>query len=603
MINSDAPEWFALQPDISSAIDLLLAHAGKHSDPIIGVVPGTGLVTRCAVEAGANILFALSAGVYRNLGAPSLASFLPFGNANDQTLDLLIRDILPRAKNVPVVAGVWAADPELDLPRHLERLKSLGVAGVVNWPAVDFVDGTFRQVLEEEGLGSETEIGLMLSARDAGLRAFGFALTPELSGRFAATGVDGMILNLGWTLPRDDVRQRGDRLQMAIVRLTAMLAAVVKSGRRPLCLAFGGPVETPEDFERLLRHVPVDGFAGGSLFERLPVEHALSAAIRGFRSIVVHSDDGNDGAGIGPIVAKSQAMRELVRGIARVAPFDVNVCVEGETGCGKELVATQIHRLSRRTARSFVTVNCGAIPDALLESELFGHERGAFTGADRRRRGKFELADGGTLFLDEIADLSRHGQVALLRALQQREITTVGGETPIPVDVRVVAASNRPLLPLVAAGEFREDLYYRLNHITLRVPPLRERIEDFPLLIGDVVAGLRQRLGRNIRGVSRRFEARLRRHHWPGNVRELQHVLCEAALLEDGDVLDGIRFTPDSAADSGRAHTKIVGRSSKPSRRQTAIQSLCEADGNKSLAAQNLGITRKTLYAWLREES
>ena len=289
-------------------------------------------------------------------------------------------------------------------------------------------------------------------------------------------------------------------------------------------------------------------------------------------------------------------MRRLLGLIDRVAPYDVSVCIDGETGSGKELVATQIHLKSPRAHRPFVTVNCGAIPETLLESELFGHEKGAFTGADRLRLGKFEVADGGTLFLDEVADLSPRGQVALLRALQQREVTRVGASTPRPVDVRIVAASNHPLAGLVEQGRFRADLYYRLNQFLLTVPPLRERPEDLPLLVEHVLEGLRHRLRRPIIGPSRRFLAKLTQHRWPGNVRELQHVLCQAALLEDGEVLEGDHFSPTSSPTLPPAGPPA---STADLRFEAAREALSRAGGNKSRAAQALGITRKTLYAWL----
>jgi two-component system, NtrC family, response regulator HydG len=204
------------------------------------------------------------------------------------------------------------------------------------------------------------------------------------------------------------------------------------------------------------------------------------------------------------------------------------------------------------------------------------------------------------LFLDEVADLSPRGQVALLRALQQREITRVGASSPRAIDVRVVAASNQPLEALVAAGRFRADLYYRLNQFLLAVPPLRSRAEDIPLLAEHILEGLRHRLRRPIAGASRRFLARLAQHGWPGNVRELQHVLCQAALLEDGEVLEGTHFAPEQFPVPRREGESSV---SPPSRLQLAQNALERAGGNKSRAAEALGITRKTLYAWLGDHT
>jgi DNA-binding NtrC family response regulator/predicted TIM-barrel enzyme len=574
-----------------------ISSAGRLVAPVVGVVTGSGQVAQSAVEAGADFLLVLNSGLYRSQGAGSLASFLPYGNANRQTLELLTTHVLPRAHDVPVVAGVLASDPEIDLGEHLATLKGLGVAGVTNWPAVDFVDGRYREALEAEGLGSGPEVGLVRAARAAGLLAFGFTLRPDLAARFAEAGAEGLILNLGLTRPVEGVVERRDQLQQAIVRLNAMLRAATRSGRRPLCVAYGGPIAGQEDLEQLLLHAPVDGFAGGSVFERLPVHQAIASAVGRFKGVVrqVSAED----RAAGPLVGRGPAMRRLLCLIDRVAPYDVSVCIEGETGSGKELVATQIHQRSPRAHRPFVTVNCGAIPETLLESELFGHEKGAFTGADRMRLGKFDVADGGSLFLDEVADLSPHGQVALLRALQQREITRVGASAPRAIDVRVIAASNQPLEELVAAGRFRADLYYRLNQFLLTVPPLRERAEDLPLLAEHILEGLRHRLRRPIAGTSRRFLAKLARHGWPGNVRELQHVLCQAALLEDGEVLEGTHFTLGPSPGPRRA-----GESPGParSRHQIARDALDRAGGNKSRAAEALGITRKTLYAWLASE-
>lgn len=247
---------------------------------------------------------------------------------------------------------------------------------------------------------------------------------------------------------------------------------------------------------------------------------------------------------------------------------------------------------------AFVTLNCGAIAESLLESELFGHEKGAFTGAHRRRLGKFELAHRGTLFLDEIADLSPHAQVSLLRALQQREITRVGGETAIPVDVRIVAASHQDLAERVAAGLFRADLYYRLNGLTMIIPPLRERPADLSLLAETILQRLCVQWNLPPRRISTEFLERMTRHTWPGNVRELQHIIGQALLLEDSRVLNGAHFYPSSP---GKSQGVVPQTENKPSRRETAEKALRVAQGNKSAAATALGVTRKTLYAWLRK--
>src|SRR5476649_2225344 len=225
------------------------------------------------------------------------------------------------------------------------------------------------------------------------------------------------------------------------------------------------------------------------------------------------------------IVGASPALTALLSRVSKVAGSDSTVLITGETGTGKELVAREIHRRSRRASRAFVAVNCAAVPRDLIASELFGHEKGAFTGALQRRLGRFELADGGTIFLDEIGELASDTQVALLRVLQEREFERVGGQQPIRVDVRVVAATNRDLTQAVADGVFREDLFYRLNVIPVEMPPLRQRQEDIAVLLAHFVNRYARKAGKTIRRVSKRTLDLLKAYPWPGNVRELQNVI------------------------------------------------------------------------------
>jgi len=580
-----------------NAIQRILSVRGRQTSPLIGIVAGSGLVARGAVDAGADLLFAMNAGLYRNQGGGSFAAFLPYGNANDQTEALLREHVLPRRGPLPVVAGVMASDPTCPLEERLGRLKRLGVDGVVNWPTVGFVDGRYRAALEEEGCGTAAELAMLSLAQEMGFATFGFTVSGDrTAARFAAARTDVLILGLGLTHEVEDIRQRRDQVQKSTTLLNAMLDDIRRAGRGPAppTLAFGGPITTPEDLEQVLAHAEIDGFAGGSVFERLPLQSTLTSLVRRYKGLLIHTGSVAHPGGFGAMVGASDVMRELQRRVERVAPFDVNVYIEGESGTGKELVAAQLHRLGVRRHRAFVTVNCGAIPDGLLESELFGHEKGAFTGADRRRPGKFELAHGGILFLDEVADLSPHGQVALLRAIQQREITPVGGDQPRPVDVRVLSASNRPLADLVEQGRFRADLYYRLNGVTVELPPLRQRLDDLPLLVEHILGRLRIQFNRDVRGVSSDFSRKMREHPWPGNVRELEHVLSQAVMFDDGPVLTGKHFQP-----SARRATDDPGAA----RRQALQRALLQAGGNKSRAAELLGVTRRTLYAWLRDAS
>ncbi len=237
------------------------------------------------------------------------------------------------------------------------------------------------------------------------------------------------------------------------------------------------------------------------------------------------------------IVGSSQALRKVLRQVAKVAPSDSTVLILGETGTGKELVARAIHKRSKRAERAFIGVNCAAIPPSLIASELFGHEKGAFTGAMQRRMGRFESANGGTIFLDEVGDLPAEIQIALLRVLQEREIERVGSSRQIPVDVRVVAATHRDLSALVAEGKFRQDLLYRLNVVPIQMPPLRERVADIPLLVEYFIDRFGKRSGKKFRTIDKKFLKAFQAYGWPGNVRELQNVIERAVILSDDHTL------------------------------------------------------------------
>src|SRR3984893_11690884 len=237
------------------------------------------------------------------------------------------------------------------------------------------------------------------------------------------------------------------------------------------------------------------------------------------------------------IVGSSEALRKVLHQVAKVAPSDSTVLILGDTGTGKELIARAIHKRSSRADRAFIGVNCAAIPPSLIASELFGHEKGAFTGASQRRLGRFELANGGTIFLDEVGDLPGEIQIALLRVLQEREIERVGGNNSIPVDVRVLAATHWDLNVLVAEGRFREDLLYRLNVVPIEVPPLRERAADIPLLVEYFIDRFGKRAGKKFKTIDRKSLKAFQSYEWPGNVRELQNVIERAVILSEGETL------------------------------------------------------------------
>jgi len=302
------------------------------------------------------------------------------------------------------------------------------------------------------------------------------------------------------------------------------------------------------------------------------------------------------------IVGTSPALQTVLSAISKVAPTDSTVLITGETGTGKELVARAIHRRSVRNSRAFISVNCAAIPRDLISSELFGHEKGAFTGATQRRLGRFELADGGTIFLDEVGELSPDTQVALLRVLQEREFERVGGRQPIHVDVRVVAATNRDLKAAVANGTFRQDLFYRLNVFPIEVPPLRERKDDLLMLVEYFVQRYAKRAAKNIRSIDRKALALLQSYDWPGNIRELQNIIERSVILSSGGEfsideswLSKETFPPASGIEASPQSNRAV----EPGDEREIIEAvLVETRGRvwgPSGAAAKLGIPPSTL--------
>jgi formate hydrogenlyase transcriptional activator len=282
------------------------------------------------------------------------------------------------------------------------------------------------------------------------------------------------------------------------------------------------------------------------------------------------------------VVGASPALQTVLSAVSKVAPTDSTVLLTGQTGTGKELFARAIHKKSERSARAFISVNCAAIPQSLIASELFGHEKGAFTGALQRHLGKFELADGGTIFLDEIGELPMETQVALLRVLQEREIQRVGGTHPIRVNVRILAATNRDLQKAIAAGTFREDLFYRLNVFPIHVPPLRERKEDIPMLVEYFVDRFARKAGKNIRSIDKQSLELLESYFWPGNIRELQNVVERSVVLCDTDTLsiDNSWLSIGESASHGPA-TSLASRIQEQER-ELIERALTETEGKVS---------------------
>jgi len=320
------------------------------------------------------------------------------------------------------------------------------------------------------------------------------------------------------------------------------------------------------------------------------------------------------GQGLREAVASSEPMRRVISEVERVAPTDFTVLVMGETGAGKEVAARMIHRLSRRAEGPFVAVDCGSIPATLIESELFGHEKGSFTGAEHVRLGKFELASGGTLFLDEISNLSLDVQPKLLRALQDRHIWRVGATKNIPVDIRVIAATNQELSAQVRTGKFRRDLYHRLNEFGITIPALRERRGDILMLANRFLELTNRELKKNVCGITDEAARMLLAHRWPGNVRELRNVVRRAVLLAETTVepchlglpaeapeTERPEIGPVDGLDSGQSLRAMVRTAVEHLERRILSQVLQRTGGNKAEAARLLHVDYKTIHKKTRE--
>lgn len=299
------------------------------------------------------------------------------------------------------------------------------------------------------------------------------------------------------------------------------------------------------------------------------------------------------------IIGQSAAMAKLLDTVSQVASTEATILITGESGTGKEMIANALHYNSQRKGAPFIKINCAALTETLLESELFGHEKGAFTGADRRREGKFRQADAGSIFLDEVSEMSQAMQVKLLRVLQEREITRVGGSEVLKINVRVIAASNKDLKKEIEKGRFREDLFYRLSVVVLHAPPLRERKEDIPLLAQHFLTLFAGKNSKNIKGFTPQAMEKLLKYAWPGNIRELMNAVERAVVLSRGEFLDAgelsLLMEDDSITEQINQNRRPANVPLEEMEKRTILEAINASDGNKSEAARRLGITRKTL--------
>jgi two-component system nitrogen regulation response regulator GlnG len=449
----------------------------------------------------------------------------------------------------------------------------------------------------EKGLRSDTlDVLTARTAREALDRVRGHS--PD------AVVLDVRLTDMSGLEAFDQIRKIDPRLPVIIITAHATTETAIEAMKRGA-------------FEYLLKPVDLRGL-------RDVVARAVSLSRQRHVPAVFEESEQPDQP-VDRIVGRSPAMQEVYKAIGRVASQDVTVLILGESGTGKELVARAIYHHGHRSQGPFLTINCAAIPESLLESELFGHERGAFTGADRQRIGKFEQANGGTIFLDEIGDMSTATQAKVLRLLQEQQFERIGGNATIKTDVRLIAATNQNLEELVAAGRFRQDLFYRLKVFTIQLPPLRERRDDLPLLVDHFVKLFSAKRGKQVRLVSPEALSLLARHDWPGNVRELQSAIDYSLVQAAGEVLtadylpESLRQEParppatapaadalDVAAlvrDLLRAGEMEIYRKVCHAVDRVVLQTvLRHVKGNQVQAAELLGISRSTLRAKLRAQ-
>ncbi len=568
---------------------------------LVGAAVGSGMTAAAAEEGEADFVVVLSAGHFRTQGVGSAAALMPYGNANEVTWQLARQHVIPRLRRTPVFLGVCAHDPSLSLEMYLDRASEAGVVGVTNYPTVGLY-GDGRQVLEEDGITFAQEQEMLARAHAKGLLTLGFCLTADDAAAMARAGTDILCLNLGtaeWRTLEGDAHQAA--LDRAVATLSRMIAAAKAVRADAYCVASGGPLVMPQDAAFIFQRTQALGYLGGSSIERVPTAPTVTQTVREFKQVTAAV--GKEETRLGAMIGVGPAMQDVFESVRAVAASDAPVLIIGESGTGKELAAREIHRLSHLHAQPLVSWNCGAMTESLAMSELFGHEKGAFTGATRTHIGKFELATGGTLFMDEVTDLPPSVQAALLRVLQQKEIVRVGGERTMLVDVRVVAASNKEFRDLIPTGRFRLDLYYRLSTIVIRMPPLRERPEDIPHLIRDVARELAQRYGRAMPRLTDPVMNVLVRHNWPGNIRELRNAVERMFVFKAGgtpsrawleEMLAGDRALGERLVPPSSPHLSLTAK------RERLEEVLSRNGGSKTAAARELGVTRKTIHKWLR---
>ena len=445
------------------------------------------------------------------------------------------------------------------------------------------VDGAHREIFIEEA------VGLTPEERERGRYRIGEGIT----GRVVATAEPIVVPRVSESpefLNRTRARTLEDAEELSFICVPVVLGHQVVG-----TLSVDVPWEPTRNLDRDTKVLQVVGslLGQGVLLRREAAEELKAIEQANLRA----AKSGQDWNGANNIVGRSKAVQRVYELVEQVARASTTVMITGESGTGKELVASAIHYSSSRSGKPFIRVNCGALPEGVIDSELFGHEKGAFTGALQMRKGRFELADGGTLFLDEVGELTLSAQVKLLRVLQEREFERVGGTKTVKVDVRVITATSRQLEQLVESGRFRPDLYYRLNVFPIHMPPLRDRKTDITLLADHFVAKYNSLHGRNVRRISTSAIDMLTSYHWPGNVRELENCIERAILLSTDDVLRGHHLPPTLQTDvaTGTEFKGTLQYELELHERTLILDALKSTRGNMAAAARMLGITERII--------
>ncbi len=586
----------------------------QDKEPIIGVSIGNGRSAKQAENGGADMIAALNAGRFRMGGVSSTASLLPFYNSNDLVFEFATTEVIPRVKNIPVVFGACAQDPNIiDYHNFVRKLLNAGFHGINNFPTVSLIDGLFREALEEEGDGFLHEVKLMEAAVQEGMFTVAFAVTLEESIQMVKAGVDVLCLHFGWTYitrpPEYEIDRYVDNL---IHRANVVFNEAKKINPNIIPMIYGGAIVQNQDvIKRFYEETDVVGYFGGSVFDTIPVEGSMQSATELFKNMnrvsLLEMENENlrrllkKRERINAILGDSKEMKELISWMKKVSKYDANILIEGESGTGKDLVVRGIHYDSNRAIHPLKKVNCASIPRDIMETELFGHERGAFSGADTRQIGRLESANNGTLFLDNVDELDWDVQAKLLRVIQDGEFERLGGSETIKLNVRVVSTTSKDLKEEMLAGRFREDLYYLLTVLSRRIPPLRAHKQDIPTYISAFMKQITERHHTNV-NITENVMNALMAYDWPGNVRELKNVLERGVILCENNLID-LTCLPGSFGEFMILDDNVnyIKNSSMLIEKELILSELIKHNWNQTKVADQLGITRRTLYNKLKK--